>query len=218
MVRVSGMSSGLFSIQGSGMCQKASTVALAAANAASASVSRGGSAVAAISAGASTRIRNGLSMPPVRNSSASSSAIINASRPAACFGSSRRIGLKAICSTMLTVAENAMTIRHGISGRSKSRPCSTTKMVASCPSTASQRSRRIVSSRTCGRGSRKSVAASSDICGYIAFRAVSHNSICKNNTRAALALRRRPDGLRHPRHSQCTILTPRRRPSMSSIS
>ena len=109
MVRVSGMSSGLFSIQGSGMCQKVNTVALAAANAASASVSRGGSAVAAISAGASTRIRNGLSMPPVRNRSASSSAIISASRPAACFGSSRRIGLKAICSTMLTVAENAMT-------------------------------------------------------------------------------------------------------------
>ena len=114
----------------------------------SAIVSRIGSAVAEISTGARNRNENGFSRPPVKNSNPASSTMLSASNAAAIDGSSRRIGLKAICSTRLSSADSPMMVTQGVTGTSNSSPCTTMKMAASWPSTASQRSRRIVSRRT----------------------------------------------------------------------
>src|SRR6266404_1444415 len=56
-------------------------------------------------------------------------------------------------------------VTQGITGTSNSSPWITMKMAASCPSAASQRSRKIVSSRTWRRGWRKSEAATSLMSG-----------------------------------------------------
>jgi hypothetical protein len=63
-------------------------------------------------------------------------------------GSSRCIGLNLICRIRLSAAERPTMVRQGTTSTSNSSPCSTIKIVASWPSTASQRSRRIVSRRT----------------------------------------------------------------------
>ena len=65
-------------------------------------------------------------------------------------------------------------VTQGITGTSNSSPCTTMKIAASCPSTASQRSRRIVSRRTWRRGWRKSEAATSVMSGSLAARRSDH--------------------------------------------
>ncbi|MET4823467.1 ABC-type multidrug transport system ATPase subunit [Bradyrhizobium ottawaense] len=124
---------------------------------------RAGSAVAEISTGARKRNENGFCSPPVKYSRPASSTMFSASSPAACIGSSRCSGLDTVWSARLSAADKAMMLTQGTISTLNSNPCATMKIAASWPSTASQRSRRIVSRRICRCAWRKSEAAISVI-------------------------------------------------------
>lgn len=112
------------------------------------SVMRGGKAVAEISTGPRNRNANGFSRPPVRNSSTASSAISNAKSQAARWGSRRCISGKRMRNATLSQAARAITDRQAQIGNSKSSAQCTTTTAVVWPTTASQRRRTSVSSRT----------------------------------------------------------------------
>src|ERR1700733_3444914 len=114
------------------------TEAQATASIPSAMVNLIGSAVAEIRTGARNRKENGFCNPPVKNSSPASSTMFSASSAAANDGSSRSIGLNQSCRIRFKSAEKPTMERHGTTSTSNSRPCSTMKMGAGCPSGAAR--------------------------------------------------------------------------------